>query len=250
MGKQNLYEHNKPPLIFAGPGIVKGQSEALVYLFDLSTLIACAGLPIPPAVEGRSLLPILKGEQPKVRETLLGAYRDYQRMIRDDRWKLLKYNAGGVKNTQLFDLAADPDELSDTGPRLSTNFSACTSIFCSIVSMTLLRRALSSFGLPQRRAPFVVAQRVVVLQVRLVVVDVLAVLQAEARGRRRAGWAGCCCSGCGRSSCRCRRAPSCGRAAASSPSFTARSSSRKCANCSMMKASLFARRSSTTGSPL
>ena len=35
MGKQNLYEHVKPPLIIAGPGVPKGRSEALVYLFDL-----------------------------------------------------------------------------------------------------------------------------------------------------------------------------------------------------------------------
>jgi hypothetical protein len=32
-------------------------------------------------------------------------------MIRDSRFKLLQYNAGGVKNSQLFDLAHDPDEL-------------------------------------------------------------------------------------------------------------------------------------------
>ena len=38
---------------------------------------------------------------------------------------------------------------SETGPRLSTNFSVFTSIFCNIVSITLLRRAFSSFGLPQ-----------------------------------------------------------------------------------------------------
>jgi len=36
MGKQNLYEHVKPPLILAGPGIPRGRSDALVYLFDLS----------------------------------------------------------------------------------------------------------------------------------------------------------------------------------------------------------------------
>ena len=32
-------------------------------------------------------------------------------MVRDERFKLIKYNAGGVKNTQLFDLANDPDEV-------------------------------------------------------------------------------------------------------------------------------------------
>ena len=42
---------------------------------------------------------------------LFGAYKGCQRMVRDERFKLIKYNAGGVKNTQLFDLANDPDEV-------------------------------------------------------------------------------------------------------------------------------------------
>lgn len=112
MGKQNLYEHVKPPLIFAGPGIPRGRSDALVYLFDLfPTICALAGAEVPPQVEGKNLLPIIRGQESKVRDTLFAAYKDVQRMIRDERWKLLEYNAGDVRNTQLFDLDADPDEL-------------------------------------------------------------------------------------------------------------------------------------------
>ena len=112
MGKQNLYEHNKPPLIVAGPGIPHGQSNALVYLFDLfPTLSDLAGAKTPEAVEGKSLMPIVKGEKTKHRDYLFCAYRDCQRMVRDDRWKLIRYNAGGVKNVQLFDLKSDPDEV-------------------------------------------------------------------------------------------------------------------------------------------
>ena len=40
-------------------------------------------------------------------------YRDCQRMVRDDRWKLIAYNASGERNTQLFDLANDPDEITN-----------------------------------------------------------------------------------------------------------------------------------------
>lgn len=112
MGKQNLYEHVKPPLVFAGPGIPHGKSDALVYLFDLfPTICDLAGTETPRAVEGRSLLPIIEGRRTKVRDYLLGAYKGCQRMVRDDRWKLLKYNAAGVKNVQLFDLQRDPDEI-------------------------------------------------------------------------------------------------------------------------------------------
>ncbi len=112
MGKQNLYEHVKPPLIFAGPGIPHGQSDALVYLYDLlPTICEMAGVQTPAVVEGKSLLPVIAGKQARVREWLFGAYRDCQRMVRDERWKLIEYNANGVRNTQLFDLQNDPDEL-------------------------------------------------------------------------------------------------------------------------------------------
>lgn len=114
MGKQNLYEHNKAPLIVAGPGIRPGKSDALVYLYDLyPTLCEYSGLAIPEKVEGRSVMPVIRGEKPSVRETLFCAYRDCQRMIRDARWKLIEYRAGGERNTQLFDLANDPDELKN-----------------------------------------------------------------------------------------------------------------------------------------
>ena len=86
MGKQNLYEHIKPPLIVAGPGVPHGRSDALVYLFDLfPTICDFAGVPAPAEVEGKSLLPVIRGETPRVRDRLFGAYRDCQRMIRDER---------------------------------------------------------------------------------------------------------------------------------------------------------------------
>ena len=41
---------------------------------------------------------------------LFCAYRDCQRMVRDKRWKLIGYNAAGVRNTQVFDLSVDSEE--------------------------------------------------------------------------------------------------------------------------------------------
>ncbi|MGE0607542.1 MAG: sulfatase-like hydrolase/transferase [Pirellulales bacterium] len=112
MGKQNLYEHFKSPLIVAGPGVPRGQSPALAYLHDLfPTICEAAGANIPPEAEGQSLLPIMRGEQASVRTALYAAYRDGQRMIRDDRWKLLWYPK--IARYQLFDLAEDPWELDD-----------------------------------------------------------------------------------------------------------------------------------------
>ncbi len=114
MGKQNLYEHSKPPLVFAGPGIDVGESSALVYLFDLfPTLCELCGIVPPADLEGRSLVPLLKGRTGGVRDWLFTAYRDCQRMVRDARWKLISYRVAGERHTQLFDLQNDPDELTN-----------------------------------------------------------------------------------------------------------------------------------------
>ena len=118
MGKQNLYEFGgmHVPLVLAGPGIPKGRSDALVYLMDLfPTLADYAGAKVPKGVEGRSLRPVIEGKVSKVRDVLYTAYRDGMRAVRDDRWKLIRYPL--VDKTQLFDLAADPRELSNLAYR-------------------------------------------------------------------------------------------------------------------------------------
>jgi arylsulfatase A-like enzyme len=113
-GKQNLYEYGgmHVPLVIAGPGIPKGKSEALIYLMDLFPTIAeFAAAKNPDGVEGKSLVPILTGKKTKVRDVLYTGYRDCQRSIRDDRWKLIRYPL--VDRTQLFDLKNDPHELNN-----------------------------------------------------------------------------------------------------------------------------------------
>ena len=117
-GKQNLYEFGgmHVPLVVAGPGISKGKSEALVYLMDLfPTFAEFAGAKTPDGVEGKGLVPILSGKETKVRDLLYTGYRNGQRAIRDDRWKLIRYPL--VDITQLFDLQADSRELNDLAGR-------------------------------------------------------------------------------------------------------------------------------------
>lgn len=112
MGKQNLYEHVKPPLIVAGPGLPRGWSNSLVYLYDLfPTLCDLTGVPVPAGLDGRSLAPVIRGEKTTIRDTLFLAYRDVQRAARDERWKLIWYPK--ANQLQLFDLKADPDELTN-----------------------------------------------------------------------------------------------------------------------------------------
>ena len=118
LGKQNLYEFGgmHVPLIFAGPGISKGETASLAYLYEVyPTLCELAGIPVPAGLDAKSLAPVIQGRQAKVRDCLFTAYRDCQRAIRDERWKLIRYPL--IDKTQLFDLQADPHELSDLAGR-------------------------------------------------------------------------------------------------------------------------------------
>lgn len=113
-GKQNLYEFGgmHVPLVIAGPGIPKGRSDALVYLMDLfPTFCDFAGVKMPTRLDGRNLTPIIRGKTATVRDVLYTAYGHVQRAVRDDRWKLIRYPQVNV--TQLFDLQADPRELTN-----------------------------------------------------------------------------------------------------------------------------------------
>jgi len=110
LGKQNLYEDGmKAPLVFAGPGVPKGSSQAFAYLHDIfPTVCNLAGVAVPAGLDGKSLRPILRGEAGQVRDHVFLAYRQVQRAVRQGDWKLLRYPQ--IDKTQLFDLKGDPDE--------------------------------------------------------------------------------------------------------------------------------------------
>ncbi len=113
-GKQNLYEFGgmHVPCVIAGPGIRHGRSEAFIYLMDLfPTFCDLSGASLPAGIEGKSLAPLLHGEEMPLRKALYTGYRQCQRAVRDDRWKLIRYP--DVNQTQLFDLQKDPHELAN-----------------------------------------------------------------------------------------------------------------------------------------
>lgn len=114
MGKQNLYEHStRTPLIIAGPGIPKNvDSDALCYLYDLfPTLCDLTGIKTPLDINGVSLIPIINQKEKNRRNSIFTAYRNFQRAVRDNRWKLIVYPQ--INKTQLFDLKNDPNEMRD-----------------------------------------------------------------------------------------------------------------------------------------
>ena len=119
-GKQNLYEHTwRVPYIVKGPTVKAGaRVKGNIYLLDtLRTLLDVAGIEVPESTEGISFKPVLEGKQQQVRDVLYGVYcggtKPGMRSVKKGDWKLIKYDVldGKVRQTQLFNLAENPDEL-------------------------------------------------------------------------------------------------------------------------------------------
>ena len=113
-GKQSMYDHTiGVPLILSGPSIPADRKlDAQCYLRDLfPTVCELSSIVIPKQVTGRSLQPVLTGKSTQIYPEVFGYFRDFQRMIRTDRWKLISYPK--VDRTQMFDLKHDPHELRD-----------------------------------------------------------------------------------------------------------------------------------------
>lgn len=118
IGKQNLYEHSlRVPLVIGGPGIAANKTtDAMCYLFDvIPTLGALCGVAGPKTSEGIDLTPVLRDPSKPARSSMMFAYRNVQRALRDDQWKLIRYPQ--VDRVQLFDLKADPFELTNLAER-------------------------------------------------------------------------------------------------------------------------------------
>jgi arylsulfatase len=104
-----------PPSMGVPRGVV---TSAPVGLQDvLPTLLDVAGVPVPEGVTGRSLLPLMRGQEDGWREVLhgehAGCYRedDGVHYLTDGHAKYLWYSQTGRE--QLFDLDADPQERHD-----------------------------------------------------------------------------------------------------------------------------------------
>jgi arylsulfatase A-like enzyme len=91
--------------------------EGNIYLLDvLPTVCDLAGIEIPETVNGTSFKPVLMGEKETIRDVQYGVYcggtKPGMRTVLKGDWKLIKYDMmdGGVRETQLFNLAENPHE--------------------------------------------------------------------------------------------------------------------------------------------
>lgn len=113
----------RTPLLARWPGHIKPgtRTNAMVQNIDYaSTLLDIAGAPIPSAMQGLSLVPILTGEKAALpRNSLYYHFYEYgadhtvlQHLgVRTDRYKLIYFYT--VNEWQLFDLEKDPMELKN-----------------------------------------------------------------------------------------------------------------------------------------
>ncbi len=138
LGEKDLFheESVKVPMIIYHPGAEAdgtrgGTCEALVESIDLAaTFVEAAGGSVPDhIIEGRSLMPWLRGETPAWRDYVISEF-DYSAtpqtvklgleprdarlfMVFDGRYKMM--HAEGGFRPMLFDLETDPDEFHDLG---------------------------------------------------------------------------------------------------------------------------------------
>ena len=122
--KRWIFEESlRAPLLVRWPGTVKpgSQSARIVSNLDFAeTLLDAAGLTIPSEMQGRSLVPLLKGQEPTDwRTSFYYHYYEYPGPhnvrrhygVVTDRYKLVHFYEPEVDEWELFDRESDPLEL-------------------------------------------------------------------------------------------------------------------------------------------
>ena len=124
--KRWIFEESlRTPLLVRWPGVVEkgSSSQAIVSNLDIAeTVLEAAGIPVPEAMQGRSLVPILRGKSPADwRRSFYYEYFEFPEPHRvrphngvvTDRYKLVHFKGSDLESWELFDLKSDPLELTD-----------------------------------------------------------------------------------------------------------------------------------------
>lgn len=120
--KRCMYEESiRVPLIAYCPEMIPrpGRTDRIALNIDIApTLLEAAGLAIPKTVQGVSLLPVIRGENPRWREAMLYEYfweAEYPQTptvlgVRTEQYKYMHYH-GIYDVDELYDLKNDPKEM-------------------------------------------------------------------------------------------------------------------------------------------
>ena len=112
-GKNTLWERSsRVPLIFAGPGVGKGQRCGRpAELLDMyPTLSELCGLDRPGHLEGMSLVPQLKNAQAPRSRPAITTHNHDNHGVRNEQWRYIRYADG---SEELYDMINDPDEFTN-----------------------------------------------------------------------------------------------------------------------------------------
>ena len=119
-------EAARTPLLIRFPRLVEPGTrvDALVSSVDFAaTVLDAVGAPVPPHVQGRSMLPLLSGQAESIREALLVEYYSHEnpfswtanldyRIVLRGRYKYIRW-IRFEDQAELYDLEADPYEQSN-----------------------------------------------------------------------------------------------------------------------------------------
>lgn len=127
--KWYAYEESiRTPLIIRDPRVGarwRGQVRSEMTLnLDLSpTLLSAAGIPAPPCLQGRDLLPLLSGRRPSWRQEWFYSHLfpgmpprvtiPRSEGLRTERWKYLRWIDENPVREEVYDLRQDPEEVQD-----------------------------------------------------------------------------------------------------------------------------------------
>ena len=121
--KRFMYEESfRTPLMMRLPSTIKkGKIDQLVQNIDFApTFLDLAGVEIPEAIQGESLVPLLKGDTANWRKAIYYHYYEYPGPhsvkrhygVRTDRYKLIHFY-NDVNQWELYDLQKDPSEMNN-----------------------------------------------------------------------------------------------------------------------------------------